>query len=238
MPNLSVVTSNVQTVDDWLESLEKSSKAEAEPITFKDDPVVLACASYRCWRENFTQRWLELGAVVPNEQDRTTAEALKQYYRGRMTWQALKTGQNTTALRRKMAAIAAGTHVYTKEDIGLLHRMPYFYAEDLAQDRVFAVTQDALAEPFGSAEFQGTLKPLERVLRSRRAGEYIDFYWTSDQSTAPYMLVVRADNPLISIIEALFKKPEIKIKSWIYSKRPRGYYHNRMYYQLGNVEIV
>lgn len=238
MPNLSVVSSSIsQTVDDWLETLNKASKAESEPITFKDDPVTLSCASHRAWKENFANRWLDLGAVVPNEQDRITAESLKAYYRRRMTWQALKTGQGTTSLRRKIGAIASGTHSYTKEDIGLLHRLPYFYTEDLAQDRVFEVTQDADTS-FGSAEFCGTLRPLERVLRSRRIGEYIDFYWVSDQSTAPYMLVVKADNPLISIIEALFRQPETKIKAQIYTKHPRGYYHNRMYYQLAGLEVL
>lgn len=234
MPNLSVVSSPIsQTVDDWLGSL----KVESEPITFKDDPVVLACASYRAWQSNFANRWLDFGAVVPDEQDRAMAESLKAYYRRRMIWQALKTSQGTTALRRKIGAIASDAHRYTKDDIGLLHRLPYFYTEDLAQDRVFAVTQDADTS-FGSAEFRGTLRPLERVLRSRRIGEYIDFYWTSDQSTAPYMLVVKADNPLISIIEALFRQPEAKVKAQIYSKHPRGYYHDRMYYQLAIMEVL
>ncbi len=237
MPNLSIVTPNSQNlVDDWLKDLEPPNKYAS--VTFKDDPVALACASHRAWQENFAGRWADLGSVVPNEQDRQMASDLRHYYRARLTWQALKTGQGTTVLRRKIAAIVNDTHAYTNEDIGLLHRLPYFYVEDQAQDRVFSATQDPEEITFGHINFQHVLRPLERVLRSRRIGEYVDFYWTSPASTAPYLLVVKQDNPLISIIESLFKRPEVKVQAQAWTKHPRGYYHNRMYYQLANLVIV
>lgn len=234
MPNLSVISRGV--IDQWLSDVEKPRNSA--PVTFKEDPVVLTCASYRAWQENFANRWLDFGAVVPNEQDRQTAQDLRQYYRARLTWQALKTGQGTTVLRRKIAGIVNDTHQYTHEDLGLLHRLPYFYVEDRAQDRVFATTQDPSEISFGHINFQGALRPLERVLRSRRIGDYVDFYWTSSVSTAPYLMVVKQDNPLISIVENMFKRPEINVRAQAWAKHPRGYYHNRVYYQLGNLEIL
>lgn len=236
MPNLSVVP-NLQTqVDEWLAELTKAEQKELAPITFKDDPVAMACASYRAWEENFTNRWLDLGAVVVQPQDRVKAAALKSYYRSRMTWQALQNDAGMSAYRKKLAAIVSDTHTYTKQDIGILHRLPYFYKEDQAVDEVFECTKDP--ETLDPREFVGTLNPLKRVLRSRRAGEYIDFYFTSKNSTAPYMLVVKSDNPLISIIEALFKQPEVKLKAHLHVKTPRGYHSNRMYYQLAGLEVL
>lgn len=238
MPNLTVVTSN-SLVDDWLNELTNVEKKSQEPIIFKDDPVAMACASYRAWKENFANRWLDLEAVVVQPQDRAKAEELKKYYRGRMTFQALRDGNaSMSTFRRKMAAIVNGTHTYTKEDIGILHRLPYFYDEDLATDEVFAATADADQGRTNPLEFVGTLKPLKRVLRSRRAGEYVDFYFTSNVTTAPYLVVVKSDNPLISIIESFFKRPEFKVSAWAYSKTPRGYNRNRMLYQLGALEVL
>lgn len=238
MPNLSVVTSNVQTVDDWLDSLVKAEKAESEPIAFKDDPVAMAFSSYRAWQENHTSRWLNLGAVPVNEQDRENAELLRGYYRRVMTWQALKNGTgNSSSFRRKLAAIASNTHTYTKEDVGLLHRLPYFYYEDLALDRVFAATKDPVQDIGRAEQIETTLTPVERILRSRRAGDYIHFYW-KDQNSVPNLLVVKSDNTLISIVEALFKQPTIKLQAVAFPKHPRGYHQNRVVYQLANVEVL
>lgn len=239
MPNLSVAYPTLQTqVDEWLEELTKAEKKSAEPITFKDDPVAMACASYRAWKENFANRWLDLEAVVVQPQDREKAEALKKYYRTKMTWQALQHGSaNASTFRKKLASIVCDTHTYTKEDIGILHRLPYFYDEDQALDEVFEQTQD-VAINTSPIEFHGQLRPLKRVLRSRRAGDYIHFYWTSPSSTAPYLLVVKQDNPLISIIEAFFKQPEITVKAHAYYKHSRGYHRNRMFFQLGSIEVL
>lgn len=239
MPNLPVIAPSLQTqVDEWLEELTRAEQREREPISFKDDPIAMACASYRAWRVNFANRWLELGAVVVQPEDREKAAALKTYYRSRMTWQALQNGSaNMSAYRKKLAAIVSDTHTYTKEDIGILHRLPYFYDEDLAVDWVFEQTQDVAADT-SPQEFHGQLRPLKRVLRSRRAGEYIDFYWTSPESTAPYVLVVKHDNPLISMIESFFKRPEITAKARAHYKHPRGYHHGRMYFQLGMIEVL
>ena len=237
MPNLSVVTANVQTVnDDWLDTLLKT--IEPEPITFKDDPVAMAFSSYRAWKENHTSRWVDLGAVPVNEQDRTNAELLRSYYRRVMTWQALKNGTgNASTFRRKLAAIASNTHTYTKEDIGLLHRLPYFYYEDLALDRVFAATKDPVQDIGRAERIETTLTPVERILRSRRAGDYIHFYW-KDQNSVPNLLVVKSDNTLISIVEALFKQPTIKLQAVAFPKHPRGYHQSRTVYQLANVEVL
>ena len=238
MPNLSVVATT-NSFDDWLSDLTSAEKKTPEPIAFKDDPIAMACASYRAWKENFANRWLDLDAVVVQPRDREKAEELRKYYRGKMTFQALRDGNaSMSTFRRKMAAIVSDTHTYTKEDIGILHRLPYFYDEDLATDEVFAATTDVDQETWTPIEFVGTLKPLKRVLRSRRAGEYIDFYFTSDVSTAPYLLVVKADNPLLSMIESFYKRPEFRVSANAYRKTPRGYHRNRMMYQLAALEVL
>lgn len=238
MPNLSVAINTTRDpIDDWLNELTKNQQKEQEPIHFKDDPVAMACAGYRAWKTNFINRWADLDAVVVQPEDRVTASELKAYYRGRMTFQALRNGVALSAYRKKLAAIVADTHVYTKQDLGILHRLPYFYDEDRAVDQVLAQTQNP-AQIITDRDFEGLLRPCKRVLRSRRAGEWVDFYFTGSHSTAPYLLVVRADNPLISIIEALFKQPEIKLRAHVHAKRVHGYHHNRILYQLALPEVL
>ncbi len=235
MPNLSVVSPTPE-FDEWLNELTKSEQKQHEPITFKEDPVAMACASYRAWTTNFVNRWSDLESVVVQDQDRQKASELKAYYRGRMTFQTLRDAVALSAYRKKLAAIVSDTHVYTKQDIGILYRLPYFYQEDQDLDQVMEQTQDS--NEHQSPEFEGSLFPLKRVFRSRRAGEYVDFYFASEQSTAPYLLVVKSDNPLISIIEALFKQPSFKVRAYLHTKHPRGYHSNRMFYQLAKLEVL
>ena len=236
MPNLTIAPADSQRLQDLLNSI---NEVKPEPITFSDDPVAMAFASYRAWKENHTSRWVELGSVPVTEQDRVNAQELRAYYRRTMTWQTLKTGTgNASPFRRKLAAIVTDTYEYTKQDIGLLHRLPYFYHEDLALDRVFAATKDPEGIPSIRAyEVVDTLMPVERILRSRRAGEYIHFYWKNERGF-PYLLVAKHDNPLISLIEGLFKQEKIKIQGIAFPKHARGYHHGRMFLQLANVELV
>lgn len=234
MPNLSVISST-PAFDEWLNELTKSEQKTHEPISFKEDPVAMACASYRAWTTNFVNRWSDLESVVVQDQDRQKASELKAYYRSRMTFQALRDGVALSAYRKKLAAIVSDTHVYTKQDIGILYRLPYFYQEDQDVDQVMAQTQDSAKH---QPNFEGSLFPLKRVFRSRRAGEWVDFYFASEQSTAPYLLVVKSDNPLISIIEALFKQPSFRVRAHLHTKSPRGYHSNRMFYQLAKLEVL
>lgn len=230
MPSLTV--SNT----DWsLDDLLNTVKTPPAPMEFKDDPIAMACASYRAWKENFTNRWLDLEAVAVQPQDRKMADDIRTFYRGRMTFQALKGSAEMSPFRRKLYALVNNKLVITKEEIGLLHRLPYFYQEDLDLDEVFANTTNA--DSFNVITDTCVFTPLKRVFRTRRSGDVIQFYFCCDQHPSPSLLSVRADNALLLLMESMFEQPSLRLTVTQLPKQYRGYHNNRVVYYMANVKF-
>ena len=79
----------------------------SSPIaTFRDDPVALSCAAYRRWLEVPGDRWASFEYLKVTDEDRKQALALRNYYSGRYTMQAL-TGQ-LSEYQKKCADFLAG----------------------------------------------------------------------------------------------------------------------------------
>lgn len=232
MPNVITVDEQDDFVfDNWLETKPKKSP---EPISFINDPVALACASYRLWQEGGS-RWKDLDTIKLEQVDYDTADALKKYYAGKMTFDALKGEGLRTPFRKKLYAIAANCHEYTKEDIGLLYRLPYFYKEDLTLDRL--VSEFKTSETFGQPrEVIGVFSLHTRLLRSRRSMETYQYWLRCQGRDELYKVVARSDDPLRSLLESLLEQPRA-YTALAYCKGMQG---NRRfsYLQLGNLKVV
>jgi hypothetical protein len=99
-----------------------------------------------------------------------------------------------------------------------------------------ATTAASLEE--ASAEYQtGQFTLFKQVLVSRRGGDYIQFWLNKVGSTSAYMVVVKADNPLLSLIRSIITQ-QIQLKYRAFLKHPRGVHYNHVYYQLGGLELV
>ncbi len=145
-----MITVNVQElINDWENSFELT-KTPLPLVKLPADPVACACASYRVWKENPTRRWADLETVVVWQDDIEEAERLKKYYREHMVMEALKStnGINRSKFRQKLAKLVVNELDITKEEIGLLLRLPYFYEEDQALD--------SSAEGTDGSDVQGT----------------------------------------------------------------------------------
>lgn len=243
MPN--VITNSL--VDNWLEEFEESATNFSRPappkkvITFKQDPIACACASYRIWRENPARRWSELDTVVVWQDDIEQAQALRQYYRERLVISALKNVRgNSSEFRRKLGALVTDQLEITKEELGMLYRLPYFYAEDLDLDYVAENTADTkLIHPMNADTHPlvMTFFPVRKVFRSRRSAEVNQYWWTSEPGGVPFALSVRIDNPLLGMIDGLFEREQVQLKSRVKPSSFRGYYPDRWYYQLFDVRL-
>lgn len=225
-------TQDVITELDAFDALLEAWKSPPDKkIQFQDDPLTLACGSYRIWRETGS-RWADLESVRPTEDDRRTAEQLKAYYRERMVFESLKqTGSaNVSEFRKKLALLVCDQLEITTKEVGMLLRMPYFYEEDRAVDSVVAQTQPVservMAESI-TAEF--TLN--QRVFRSRSSGDFYDYWLTSDHSPSAYRFVMRQDNNLREFIESLLQQP-MQARATLYTQQMRGYWRGRTCYQL------
>lgn len=214
---------------DWSSPAKKASP----PLELKDDPVVLAMASYRIWLHTGI-RWTDLENTTVISDDRVHASVLKKYYAGQMTMDALKGEGLKTTFRRKLYAIATNCHEYTKEDVGLLYRLPYFYEEDLTLDRL--VSEFTSAESGAKKEIHGVFSLHKKMLRSRRSGEYYHYWLKQEGSSHLFKLVVKADDSLRSLVESLLEQPR-EYTATAYYKGMQG--RRRFnYIQLGNMKLA
>jgi len=231
-----ITTPQVLAADDEFDFdawMAKQPKNEPVPLKLPDDPVALACASYRIWLHTGI-RWTDLENTTVHNEDRVRADELRKYYAGQMTFDALKGGGLNTTFRKKLYAIATNCHEYTKEDIGLLHRLPYFYEEDLTLDSL--VNDFASAEVSVKKELRGVFSLHKRMLRSRRSGEYYYYWLKQDGSTHLFKLVVKSDDPLRSLVESLLDNPR-EYTATAYYKGMQGQ-RRFNYIQLGSMRLV
>lgn len=200
-------------------------------ILYQDDPLALAVGSYEHWIAG-GGRWLELEQVRPTEENRKTAELIRHYYRERMVFEALKktTDTGVSEFRKKLALLCDHNLEITNREIGLLMRLPYFYQEDRAVDAVVEITQPV--DRYTKAEpITATFTLQQRVLRSRRSGDFYDYWMTSDHSDAAYLFVMRQDNNMRQLVESLLAQP-FRAKANIYTHNMRGHWRGRPYFQV------
>lgn len=234
---IDMIVQNLTTVDEWENDLNYTPPPPL-PVKLPADPVACACASYRVWQENPNRRWADLETVVVWQDDIEEAERLKKYYRDHMVMQALKSvdGANRSKFRQKLAKLVVNELVITREEIGLLMRLPYFYEEDQALDEIVAATDDSQVQGTTCHAYNAIFTPLNKILVSRRTGDYYH-YWFTDAEQTPYNLVIKGDNPLRGMFDALYSKGPMHLYANIYPKSMRGY-RGRKYYQLGSVELA
>lgn len=237
------IVGGTQTIQDILDEIKNSEYSVLETpgklIKLKADPVVLACAGYRMYQENSLHRWMDFDQVVVWQDDVEQAERLKAYYRNQFketTFRMLKstTGKGLSSFRRKLYLLATGDLPITDKEIGLLHRLPYFYAEDLALDEIVQATKSVEYVPAHNQTLNLTL--FKKVLRSRSAGE-TNQYWFLEQSNChAYMLPVKTDNNLANFFDSQVNRP-LNLESVVICKQMQGR-SNHVYFQLAAPRIV
>jgi hypothetical protein len=138
--------------------------------------------------------------------------------------------------RRKLYGVVTNSIQLDKADVGLLHRLPYFYDEDLAIDRVVAQTQ-AVTERWETQRVTAEFSVIEKVLKSRRAGDYTQFWMRSNQSTAPFMMVIKQDNPYYRLVNGVLSRP-VTLSGWAHTKYHNGHHRGKGFFYLADIEII
>jgi hypothetical protein len=209
-------------------------KTPEPDIEFHDDPVALACASYRTFLET-SIRWADLKDVTVTDQDREQAAHIRKYYSDRILLAAVAAKGEMSGFRRKLYGLLIGQTGLKKRDIGLLYRLPYFYAEDTAMDQVMEQTESANGP--NPRPVAGNFQVIRRIQVNRRSGETVQLWLQQDSSKVPYMIASKMDNPFLTLVESMLERPTA-LQAIAHLKHHRGHYRNRLYYQLGNLEIA
>jgi hypothetical protein len=223
------------TFDDGLETAWTLTAHEPD-LVFVQDPVALACGSYRVFLETGS-RWTELNDVTVTPADHEQADLIRKYYSDRILMSAVAARGKMSDFRQKLYGLLIGHTGIKKRDIGLLYRLPYFYAEDTAMDQVMEQTESVDIDFPRTHEVHGEFQMIKRISVSRRSGETVQLWLQKDSGSVPYMIASKLDNPFLHLVESILKQPA-KLSAIAYRKHHRGHYQNRLYYQLGHLEIV
>lgn len=227
----NTVLVNIEDFDfkDWT-ALETPSVA----IKFTDDPLALSCASYRLGEETGS-RWLEIEQMKATDVDREEAARLRKYYMDRLVFERL-TKPTVSPFREKMGAFLAGNYEITKKDIGMLYKLPYFYAEDQAIDSIMESTVDIpgtdTPQPFNNIR---RLTPLKKLFQSRKTGERTQFWFTTE-SNQPVAFTVQHSNPLFGMVDSLFAWKSVTLHGNYRVKEHLG--THRKFYSVYSARIV
>jgi hypothetical protein len=221
---------------DWTADFESVARTSEPDMAFTDDPVALAWAAYRMYLANPANRWADFADVDVIEEDRVQAREIRSYYTGRILMDAMKSKHPMSEFRKKLYGLLIGETGLKKKDIGLLYRLPYFYVEDTALDQVIAQTE-APKSALAQATVTGTFNLIKRIQVSRRSAESVQFWLQHHKKTAPFMIAVKADNPMLPLLENVLERG-LPISATAHFKIHRGYHRNRGFYQLGNVKLA
>lgn len=205
-------------------------------MEFHDDPVALTCASHRTFLATGI-RWTDLKDATATDQDRRQAVQIRKYYSDRILLAAIAANGEMSEFRRKLYGLLIGQTGLKKRDIGLLYRLPYFYAEDTAMDQVMEQTESANANGSGTRGTAGKFQVIRRIQVSRRSGETVQLWLQKDSSRVPYMIAAKLDNPFLTLVESVLERPTA-LEAVAQAKHHRGHYRSRVYYQLSDLKLI
>lgn len=220
---------------DW-DTTPKEKKPSPE-VTFAEDPIALSWASYHVWQKFPSRRWVSLNDVEAHAHDREIADATRRYYRDRYTMDVLK-GKQLTEFQTTLYGIISGEVPILQDQIGIIMKIPYFYAEDVTLDHIFANTKSVARESMVAETREDTITPYSYTFASRKKFETHQ-YWFTDSEGRTTLWSVQTSNPLASVIKSLYqRKQPLKIRAnWHYA-RQRGPRADHVHWNLGGVELL
>jgi len=210
-------------------------KPAAPRATFMDDPLALSCASYRIYQNEPARRFTNIDNVKATAEDRTHAQAIRDYYNQRYTMKVLK-GQILTDYQQKAAQFLSGLYHLTTEEVGMLYKLPYFYDEDLALAQVVEHTISYDASNV-AVEQELTLTPYKKIHVTRKGASDFVHYYYQDQSQHAVVIVCPLTDRFKPMIAGLFNQASIRIKGFVFPT-DIGADTKHFVKKLGNWELI
>lgn len=203
---------------------------------FVDDPIALSCAAYRQYQLTKLNRWPGLNDMVVEPQDRSQADAVRKYYADRLILDVLRQQQSVSSFRHKLYGLVTGVVRLKRSELGILYRLPDFYAEDTGLDKLVQDTASADHVNQG-AKITAEFVLRQCITKSRRTGEFVQFWLARTGDTAAYAVMLKKDNPMLSLLNSVLSRP-VTLSACVCTKQFRGYHQAHRYYELTNLELA
>lgn len=195
------------------------------------DPIALSYASYRLYREGRGQ-YHELSSLSPTDDDCYKAIEIRKYYTDRLIVNALK-NKKISEFRSKLGAFLVGNYQLKHNELGLLYRLPYFYAEDIFIDKLVTETDCVDNEPRQYNQ-TWTVTSLGYFLSSRRTGDCINFAFKNSKNQ-PIIWTVALKNPLLSLVRSINSAPQSQLA--LSAKPVKFWAHDHNYWSIYDVKL-
>lgn len=192
-----------------------SNDKDTKPLKVAD-PFATAVCSWRAWHTDpdNAYRWKTLENCDPTEEDYALAKEMCVYYRDKLGMRALM-GNPMTKFQQTLYSILVEGHTDLQEcHRGVLHKLPYFYAEDMARkelvDRFTGMMNLQSISGLENNPITKYLTPVKRLLCSRKSGETVE-YWFTDNQGYPVLFRMMYNAALRNMFDGLFELPGVTL---------------------------
>lgn len=204
------------------------------PMEVTGDPLHQSIASWRhAVSTDYRVRWQPLSTVQVTDDDAELANAMRTYYLAKITMQGLR--RPLTNFQQSLYTMLESRQ-YENGHAGMLYRLPYFYAEDLAREELHMTVRvtDNNKAPLP----QGPLRPLQTILRSRRRRDVME-YWFADSRHQPVVWEVDLANPLRSLVQNLWSREclDLRAKFELIDRASNSLHGRWRYFMISSPEL-
>ena len=201
-------------------STQSSEVNEVNEVPTIEDPLVLSCTLFRYANPNSkdydpTVRYLNLIShqrlvlAKTTDADRTLADDIRRYYRGKFVFLKLR-GEQPTKFRKDLEKFVAvdwdPSFTITEKTVGMICKLPFFYEHDMGLINDVFGSETHNIKKHVSIGDPVTLTFI-KVLDENQKGKTTFSYWFKDANDNRFSIPVEKNNSLIPTWEEFIKKP-------------------------------
>lgn len=201
----------------WINALNQTlgpgwtAKKSSTSYTFEQDALIVSCTVHRLRDQQGVNLSLQDPKIYNHisDQDRELAENIRGYYSKKLMLLQLK-NSSMSKFRSDLAKFISGTgHEVDIETLGMVYRLPEFYAYDTMLDQMYETVFTGkitrkLARDYTDTKRVCNFKPVNKLLRTRRGSKIWQYWYTMDTDNYAGMITVMNDNPLKPLWDKLF----------------------------------
>lgn len=223
---------NMSSVISWDLSptgLVEYSEVKEVSYKFTADPLLISCTLYRMVQEakdddKFTYHNWSLhdhaDKIVSKitDQDRVFAESVKNYYMSKLLMAKLRGDDFTKFKTDLMQYLNDSPNTLTSHFVGMVYKLPYFYAYDMKLVEIF----DGERKDLGSARHRDrediTLTFIAKADNGQKRARHYE-YWFKDDSGTRILLEVEKYNPVRNLWEQSIQSGKLNVNTLFEKKR-------------------
>jgi hypothetical protein len=215
---------NTARVTNWEEAFIPFTSTKKAPevteVPTIEDPLVLSCTLFRFANPNSEDhdssfRFFNLinhqSQILEKttDADRTLADEIRRYYRGKFVFLKLR-GEQPTKFRKDLEKFVAvdwdPSFTITEKTVGMICKLPFFYEHDMGLiNDVFGSETHSIKKHVSIGD-PVTLTFI-KVLDENQKGKTTFSYWFKDSHDNRFSIPVEKNNSLIPTWEEFIKKP-------------------------------